>query len=61
MKIALIGAGRLATNLGRALFEAGHDVVQVYSRTLKSASELALTIDAEPIDKLESEIGRAHV
>ena len=61
MKIALIGAGRLATNLGRALFEAGHDVVQVYSRTLKSASELALTIDAEPIDKLESVTDEAQI
>lgn len=37
MKIVLIGAGRLATNLGYALMTAGYDIVQVYSRTEKSA------------------------
>jgi len=34
MKIALIGRGRLATNLQRALLAAGHDVASVNSRTL---------------------------
>lgn len=29
MKIVLIGAGNLATNLGLALHEANHDIVQV--------------------------------
>lgn len=29
MKIVLIGAGNLATNLGKALLSAGHDIVQV--------------------------------
>ncbi len=41
MKIVLIGAGNLATNLGKALFRAGHEIVQVYSRTEESASALA--------------------
>ena len=41
MRIVFIGAGRLATNLALALTKAGHDVVQVYSRTQESASELA--------------------
>lgn len=41
MKIALIGAGNLATNLGAALKKAGHNVVQVYSRTIESANTLA--------------------
>ena len=45
MKIALIGAGNLATNLGPALKGVGHEVVQVYSRTMESAVLLA--------DKLE--------
>ena len=40
MRIALIGAGNLATRLGVALVESGHDVLQVYSRTGQSASEL---------------------
>lgn len=41
MKIAMIGAGNLATNLAPALAEAGHDIVQVYSRTMESAQRLA--------------------
>ncbi len=41
MKVILIGAGNLATNLGKALGRAGHAIVQVYSRTLQSAVALA--------------------
>lgn len=41
MKVVFIGAGNLATNLGKALFRAGHEIVQVYSRTEESARALA--------------------
>ena len=41
MKVVLVGAGNLATNLGKALFRAGHEIVQVYSRTDESACALA--------------------
>ncbi|MBQ8969504.1 MAG: DUF2520 domain-containing protein [Bacteroidaceae bacterium] len=41
MDITLVGAGRLATNLGGALQEVGHRVVQVWSRTETSAMALA--------------------
>jgi len=41
MKITLIGAGNLATNLGKALVKGGHSIVEVYSRTMESASALA--------------------
>lgn len=44
MRVVLIGAGNLATNLGKALFSAGHEVVQVYSRTEVSASALAVVL-----------------
>ena len=44
MKIAMIGAGNLATNLGRALHNAGHDFVSVYSRTMESAATLAAIV-----------------
>ncbi|MCQ2212750.1 MAG: F420-dependent NADP oxidoreductase [Bacteroidaceae bacterium] len=37
MRIVFIGAGNLATNLAEALIRAGHDVLQVYSRTADSA------------------------
>ena len=40
-RIVLIGAGNVATHLGEALSRAGYSIVQVYSRTEASASELA--------------------
>ncbi len=49
MKIVFIGAGNLATHLGKALHAAGHDMVQVFSRTMQSAETLASLLDAEPL------------
>lgn len=46
MNIALIGAGNVATHLGRALKENGHTIVQVFSRTEASASSLADKLNA---------------
>ncbi len=40
-KIVLIGAGNLATHFGKAFINAGKEIMQVYSRTERSASELA--------------------
>ena len=45
MSIVLIGAGNLATCLGKALKQAGLSVVQVYSRTEASAARLASLLD----------------
>lgn len=41
MKIALVGAGNVATCMGPRLKAAGHDIVCVYSRTIQSAGVLA--------------------
>lgn len=41
MRIALIGAGNVATCLGPRLKEAGHEITAVYSRTAESARILA--------------------
>ena len=41
MKIVLIGRGRLATNLERALLAAGHEVASINSRTLEGLSREA--------------------
>ena len=49
MKITLIGAGNLATNLGKALLNAGHEIIQVYSRTNASAEALATILHSQPI------------
>lgn len=46
MKIVFIGAGNLATHLSLAFCCAGHEVVQVYSRTLASATALAGRVGA---------------
>lgn len=46
MRIVLIGAGNLATNLGKALVRAGHTILQVYSRTEASAFALANLLDS---------------
>ena len=52
-EIVLIGAGNLATHLGKALHDNGLHVAQVYSRTEKSARPLAEAIAAEPITALD--------
>ena len=41
MKIVMIGAGNVATHLSEALQQAGHELLQVYSRTEASAQLLA--------------------
>jgi len=47
--IVLIGAGNVATQLGKALQKQGKNIVQVLSRTLGSAEKLATQIGAIPI------------
>ena len=41
MKIAMIGAGNLATNLAKALYAKGHEIIEVSSHTTKPGRELA--------------------
>jgi Uncharacterized conserved protein len=53
MRIALVGAGRVASCMGPRLKESGHIIAGVYSRTLKNAEELAGRVDAPASDKLE--------
>ncbi len=54
MKIVFIGAGKLATNLSRALLAAGHDIVQVYSRTMESARQVAAIAGGAPTADIQS-------
>jgi len=49
MKITIIGSGNVGTHLAKRLFEKGHSIVQVFSRNIDNASELALQVNAEPI------------
>lgn len=52
MRIVLIGSGNVATHLGKALQQAGHSIVQVYSRTVVHAEELAGQLGAKTITDL---------
>ena len=47
MKVTLIGAGNLATQLGKALKKAGISINQVYSRTEASAKMLGELLETE--------------
>jgi len=61
MRIVLIGSGNLATNLGVALKNAGHQIVQVYSRTMEHAHELAIRLGAVPTHQIEQVSDKADV
>ena len=61
MRIVMIGAGNLATNLGKALQNAGHDIVQVYSRTWEHAQQLATIIGGAATDSLDNIVDTADV
>jgi predicted short-subunit dehydrogenase-like oxidoreductase (DUF2520 family) len=52
MRITIIGSGNVATHLAAAFKNAGHIIVQVYSRDLQNASLLAYHVKAEAIDDL---------
>jgi 3-hydroxyisobutyrate dehydrogenase-like beta-hydroxyacid dehydrogenase len=54
MRITLIGSGNVATHLGAAFKNAGHRIVQVYSRNAHNAALLAYHIGAEAIDDLNN-------
>src|SRR6201996_2566927 len=53
MRITLIGSGNVATHFGAAFKNAGHRIVQVYSRDMQNAALLAYHVGAEAIDNLE--------
>ena len=52
MDIVFVGAGRLATNMARALQERGHRIVAVYSRTPESAQALSSIVGGKATHEL---------
>ena len=54
MEIVFVGAGRLATQLAKALHARGEHIVAVYSRTMASASTLCLAVGGFPTDDISS-------
>ncbi|MGN0221739.1 MAG: Rossmann-like and DUF2520 domain-containing protein [Prevotella sp.] len=61
MRIVMIGAGRLASHLTRALYKAGHEIVQVYSRTAESATPLAHAVGAVAVTETSALAGGADL
>lgn len=51
--VTLIGAGRVATHLGKGLKSAGLNIAEVISKNGASARELATLLDANPIENWE--------
>lgn len=49
-RVSIIGAGKVATHLGKRLHDCGLDIQQVYSRRLSDAETLAQQLDAEGIN-----------
>lgn len=54
MKIIMIGAGKLASNLALACLNMGHEIIQVYSRNMSHAKALAIQTNSVPINELDS-------
>jgi predicted short-subunit dehydrogenase-like oxidoreductase (DUF2520 family) len=54
MRITIIGSGNVATHMAAAFKNAGHSIVQVYSRDQQHAALLAYHVKAEPIDTLDA-------
>jgi len=50
MRITIIGSGNVATHLAAAFKNAGHRIVQVYSRDMQNAALLAYHVGADAID-----------
>lgn len=54
MKIVLLGSGNVATHLGSALQKAGHEILQVWSRTQVNALQLAGALSVAATDELRA-------
>ena len=52
MKVVLIGSGNVSTHLAKALNSAGHEILQVYSRNIGHATELALQLQAQAVGEI---------
>lgn len=53
MKICLVGSGNLGSNLGKSMMDAKMDIIQVISRNIKNAKNLAQELNADYTDKIE--------
>ena len=61
MKIAMLGSGNVATFLSKTLIQAGHPVIQVWSRNPNNASALALEIGSDSIADISSILSETDI
>lgn len=54
MRISFIGSGNVATHLALAMYNRGHKIEQVWSRSAEHASLLASRVEAEPITSFDN-------
>lgn len=54
MKVVLVGSGNLATHLGVALQQSGHQIAQVWSRSITHAQALAERVSAQGTDSWDA-------
>lgn len=59
--VVIIGAGKLATQLGKTLYQKGFPIMQVYSHTIVSAKLLGEKINASYTNELSQIISEAEV
>jgi predicted short-subunit dehydrogenase-like oxidoreductase (DUF2520 family) len=52
IKVSIIGAGNVAWHLAKALFDAGVNVMDIYSRTLENAKDLANSVQANVVSDI---------
>ena len=60
-RIVLIGAGNVATSLANALLGKGYQIVQIYSKTIDSAKNLADSIKTSFTDRIDNLILDADI
>jgi predicted short-subunit dehydrogenase-like oxidoreductase (DUF2520 family) len=53
MRVTLIGAGNVATVLGKKIMHSGHTIVQVYNRNIDHAKALANELSAEAVREID--------
>lgn len=57
--IVILGSGNVATHLSVALKNAGHNIMQVFSRNIENASLLASRVGAQAVDAIDDIITNA--
>lgn len=53
MKIIILGSGNVATHFAKAFRQAGHEILQVWSRHYEHAQTLASAVEAQAVDSTD--------